>query len=182
MLSSTLRPLTRRFPFPQRATNHHDYPRQVNPMRRIEDHLAVKSGLDGVQIVEQACMVVPPTRYPVVHRLPIVRADIHHGHGDHWPVLVAPSTRFRRSRTDRTRAFEVVCFLEEFLTRVRYRARLQDLLEVGNCDLFAFRNGSQRPDLARKGVFIPSEYRVGATANIRFVDYSTAKRAKAPHL
>jgi hypothetical protein len=132
MLSSTLRPLTRRFSFPQRTTNHHDNPRQVDPMRRIEDHLAVKSGLDGVQVVEQACMVVPPR---VIQSCTISRWYVPMSITDTVITglsIVAPSTRFRRSRTDRTRAFEFVRFLEVFLACVRNRARLQDFLEVGN--------------------------------------------------
>lgn len=171
MLSSALRPLARRFRFPQRTTNHHDCPRQIDPMCRIEYHLPVKSSLYGVQIIEQACVVISPTSYPVVHHFPMVRADIGHGHGDDRPVVVAAGTSFRRPRTDRTRAFEVVPVQEEFLTLVRYRRRLQDFLEVGNCDLFAFRNGSHSSDLARKGLFIPSEHRIGATASRRFARY-----------
>ena len=123
MLSGTLRPLARRFPFPQRTTNHHDDPRQVDPMCRKEDHLAVKSDLDGMEIIEQTRMVVPPAGYPVVHHFPIEMADIRQGLGDYRYILLAPSTRFRSSRTDGTHAFEVVCFQEVFLTRFRRRAR-----------------------------------------------------------
>src|ERR1700761_2625145 len=69
MLSGALRPLTRRFTCPQRTTNHHDHPRQIDPVCRIKDHFLGKSSLYGVT----------PTSYPVAYHLPIERADIHHG-------------------------------------------------------------------------------------------------------
>ena len=112
MLSGALCPFARRFPFSQRTTNHHDHPRQTDPVLRIKNHLPVKSGLYGVQIIEQACVVVSPMSYPVVHHFSIVRADILDCRGDNCPIDVAPSTSIRRSRTDRTRAFEVVHFRE----------------------------------------------------------------------
>ena len=111
-------------------------------------------------------MVISPTSYPVVHHFSIVRADVVNALGDDRPIVVAASTSFRRSRTDRTRAFEVVPIQEIFLTLVGHRRRLQDFLEVANnCDLFAFRYESHRSDLARECVFIPSEHRIGATAS-----------------
>ena len=65
-------------------------------------------------------MVVSPTRYPIVHHFPIVRTDVVHRYAVGRPIVVAPSTNFRISRTDRTGAFEVVSFQEELLTLVRY--------------------------------------------------------------
>ncbi|KAF8263383.1 hypothetical protein EI94DRAFT_592099 [Lactarius quietus] len=128
MPSSALRPLARRFPFPRCTTNHNDYPRQIDPVYRIEDLFAVKSGLYGVRVVEQACMVISPTSYPVLHYFPIVRADIRHGFGDDRPI-VSPRRSFRRPRTDGTRPFEVVCLHEVLLTLVRLPCRVPEYLE-----------------------------------------------------
>jgi hypothetical protein len=79
-------------------------------MCRIKYHLSVKSSLYRVRIIEQACVVISPTSYPVLHHFPIVRADVVHGLGNDRSIIVAASMGFRRSCTDRTRTFEVVPF------------------------------------------------------------------------
>jgi hypothetical protein len=102
----------------------------------MENHLLVKGLLDGMEIIEQTCVVVPPIFYPVPHDFSMVLANISQGHGNGEPIFIIATANLRGPPTDHTRAFKVVAREEESLAFVRDGCWPHNFVEIGYRYLF----------------------------------------------
>jgi hypothetical protein len=102
----------------------------------MENHLLVKGLLNGMEIIEQTCVVVSPIFNPVPHDFSMVLANIIQGRGNGEPIFIIATANLRGPPTDQTRAVEVVARDEESLAFVRDGCRPHNFVEIGYRHLF----------------------------------------------